>query len=114
MRDLIPFVLVTHADFYSRKIFPRTLYVYNAVRMNSAGAIMREQARVRRRVVRKARHLARDTPAQIAEQPTAGPSTGQPGQATTKGKGKAAEKQTVTEEEGSVMSQSSCPPSHKN
>jgi hypothetical protein len=43
---LIPQVNYTNLRY--RKIFPRTIYSNNAVRMNSAGAIMREHARVKR------------------------------------------------------------------
>lgn len=37
-----------HADLKSRKIFPCTIYTNGAVRTDSAGAIMREQARGKR------------------------------------------------------------------
>ena len=64
---------IISTDLRCRKIFPRTTYTNDAVRMNSAGAIMREHARVKRAEREAAKQTAESgpsggTPTSISEE----------------------------------------------
>ena len=73
MSTYISFLNVIYADLRYRKIFPRTTYSNDAVRINSAGAIMREHARVKRVEREAAKQTAESgpsgrTPTSISEE----------------------------------------------